>query len=529
MMLHLVWLKRDLRLYDHAALTAAINAVHQQGGRLALLYVIEPGVWSQPDSSLRQWQFVREALFDLQQQLAQDAALWCLPGDMPDVLQRLWQQQQAKGQSFSLYSHEETGNLFSYRRDLAVGQWCRKHQITWHEFAQFGVRRASRSRPHSRDDWAAHWAAFMEQTQHAMPLLSECPWLPCPLPDALPVTALPTNLGYDQTPCPGRQPGGRSAALALLSSFLHSRGRFYRGSLGSPLTAEHHASRLSPYLAWGCLSVREVLQAVRAAQQQAPDTRWRNSLAAFESRLWWHCHFIQKLEDAPQQESQPLHPAWAGVRQFNAAWYAAWANGQTGWPLADACMKYLQHHGWLNFRMRAMLMSLASYPLWLPWQQPALHLARWFTDYEPGIHYPQVQMQSGTTGINPPRMYNPTLQAQKQDPQGVFIRRWLPQLAQVPDSWIHQPWGMSQRLQAQCGVLIGRDYPVPLVDFEQATRLAREHIRQLRQQPQYFSNAADIGHQHGSRKRRQSRAVKSGDSKSGSSKIKASPDQLDLF
>lgn len=517
-MLHLVWLKRDLRLYDHAALTAAINAVHQQGGHLALLYAVEPGVWVQPDSSLRQWQFVRESLLDLQQQLPANAALWLLAEDMPTLLPPL---QQALTIPIRLYSHIETGNLFSYRRDQAVQRVCRELNIVWQQLPQNGVRRASRSRPHSRDDWAAHWAAFMEQAQHAIPPLSECPWLPCPLPDALPVTALPLQLGLDLTACPGRQPGGRSAALALLSSFLHSRGRFYRGSLGSPLTAEHHASRLSPYLAWGCLSVREVLQAVRAAQQQAPDKRWRNSLAAFESRLWWHCHFIQKLEDAPQQENQPLHPAWAGVREFNADWYSAWANGQTGWPLADACMKYLQHHGWLNFRMRAMLMSLASYPLWLPWQQPALHLARWFTDYEPGIHYPQVQMQSGTTGINPPRMYNPTLQAQKQDPQGVFIRRWLPQLAQVPDSWIHQPWGMSQRLQAQCGVMIGRDYPPPLVDFEQATRRAREHIRQLRQQPQYFTNAASIGHQHGSRKRRTT-------ARAGRSKT-TSPDQLRLF
>ena len=127
-MLHLVWLKRDLRLHDHAALAAAISAVRQQGGRLALLYAIEPGVWSQPDSSLRQWQFVRESLLDLQQQLAQNSALWSVAGDMPDVLSALLQQLGPQGQSFTLYSHEETGNLFSYRRDQAVRQWCRKHQ-----------------------------------------------------------------------------------------------------------------------------------------------------------------------------------------------------------------------------------------------------------------------------------------------------------------------------------------------------------------------------------------------------------------
>ncbi|MCD8520773.1 MAG: deoxyribodipyrimidine photo-lyase [Saccharospirillaceae bacterium] len=520
-MLHLVWLKRDLRLHDHAALQAALHSLQQQGGKLALLYAVEPGVWAQPDSSLRQWQFVRESLRDLQQPLPANAALWLLAEDMPTLLPRL---QQALTIPIRLYSHIETGNLFSYRRDQAVQQVCRALDIVWQQLPQNGVRRASRSNPHSRDDWAAHWAAFMEQPQQGTPMLRELPWLACPLPDALSLSALPLQLGFDLTPCPGRQPGGRSAGLALLHSFLSQRGEYYRGSLGSPLSAEHHASRLSPYLAWGCLSVREVLQATRTAhagyKHQGAGQRWLNSLSAFESRLWWHCHFIQKLEDEPQQEQQPLHPAWAGVREFNASWYSAWANGQTGWPLADACMKYLQHHGWLNFRMRAMLMSLASYPLWLPWQQPARHLARAFTDYEPGIHYPQVQMQSGTTGINPPRMYNPTLQAQKQDPHGVFIRRWLPPLAQVPDSWIHQPWGMSQRLQAQCGVIIGHDYPAPLVDFEHSARLARERIRQLRQQPEYFSHAAGIGQKHGSRKRSPARSGR---------KKAVSKDQLSLF
>src|SRR5690606_40360425 len=109
-MLHLVWLKRDLRLHDHAALQAALQGLQQQGGKLALLYALEPDVWSQPDSSLRQWQFVRESLLDLQQQLPANAALWLLAEDMPDLLPRL---QHRLAMPIRLYSHLETGNLFS--------------------------------------------------------------------------------------------------------------------------------------------------------------------------------------------------------------------------------------------------------------------------------------------------------------------------------------------------------------------------------------------------------------------------------
>jgi deoxyribodipyrimidine photo-lyase len=189
------------------------------------------------------------------------------------------------------------------------------------------------------------------------------------------------------------------------------------------------------------------VQATRARRYQVralpPERRggWSAALAAFEGRLHWHCHFIQKLESEPSIEFENLHRACDGLREndFDAERFEAWRAGHTGFPLVDACMRALQAGGWINFRMRAMLVSFSSYQVWLHWRQPARALARLFTDYEPGIHYSQVQMQSGTTGINTLRIYNPVKQSQDHDPEGAFIRRWVPELADVPTDWIHSP------------------------------------------------------------------------------------------
>lgn len=495
-MLQLVWFKRDLRAADHQALAQAAKQ-----GPVIAFYCFEPEYWQQPDTSLRQWLFIKESLEDLNQQLQQQLLI-----AVGDAVAFLTQIQQRFG-SFCLHSHEETGNYWTFQRDIAVKHWCQQHQIHWQEYSQFGVFRPNPNRDH----WAKNWQQFIHSDLTDVPTIE---WQPLPrqahdLQEIADINALAelSNRVNDQTPCPGKQPGGRLQAFVILNSFLKQRGEFYRSSISSPITAQNACSRLSPYLAYGCISMKETYQALMAARQyyrQHPDkkTHWNNSLKAFESRLWWHCHFIQKLEDEPEMEWQNLHPAYNQIRQdYHPEWLSAWQQGKTGWPLVDACMRYLQHHGWINFRMRAMLVSIASYTLWLPWQKTAPVLARLFVDYEPGIHYPQVQMQSGTTGINIPRMYNPTLQAQKQDPRGHFIRQWIPELKYVPNSWIHQPWLMPDALKTQYQ---SQDYAMLPVDFSQASRQAKQAIKTVRQSG-FYSHAEKIGQKHGSRKRTSTR------------------------
>jgi deoxyribodipyrimidine photo-lyase len=273
--------------------------------------------------------------------------------------------------------------------------------------------------------------------------------------------------------------------------------------MSSPLDGATACSRLSPYLAWGAVSMREVAQAAWARQRElrgdnGADARaWRGALVSFSGRLHWHCHFMQKLESEPSIETIELHPAARGLRPSpcDAALLAALARGATGFPFVDACMRSLIATGWINFRMRAMLVSFASYNLWLPWQGTGLVLARLFTDYEPGIHWPQMQMQSGTTGINTIRLYNPVKQGHDQDPEGLFVRRWVPELADVPDEHLQEPWSWPG-----AAGLIGSRYPERIVDLAQSTAAAKDRIYGARRSAGFGLAADAIQKKHGSRK-----------------------------
>jgi len=489
--MQLVWFKRDLRTHDHEALASAAAA-----GPVLPLYIVEPGLWEQNDASGRHWAFLRETLLELRDDLARlGQPLVVRRGDAVEVLRQLVSHHPIR----ALWSHQETGNAWTFTRDRRVGDLLRARGIPWHEVRQHGVVRGRLD----RDRWSRQWETLMRAPVSGAPHLSKLPSIdPGVLPDR------PLDSMTDDH-CPGRQLGGRRSAEQALVSFLQVRGANYHREMSSPRSADTACSRLSAHLAYGAVSQREVVQVTRRRQGQARDNahsrqgNWPRALSAFEGRLHWHCHFIQKLESEPRIEFEGLQRATAGLRPEAAdpVKLAAWCNGETGWPFVDACMRYLRHNGWINFRMRAMLMSVASYQLWLPWRATGLHLARQFVDYEPGIHWSQVQMQSGTTGINRLRIYNPIKQSHDQDPQGRFIRTWVPELAPVPDEWLHTPWLMPDHAQRNTGCRLDRHYPRPLVDHEQAARLARQRITEARRNTEARRESRSIYQRHGSRRR----------------------------
>jgi deoxyribodipyrimidine photo-lyase len=220
---------------------------------------------------------------------------------------------------------------------------------------------------------------------------------------------------------------------------------------------------------------------------------------------------MQKLESEPEIEFHAFNRACDDLRP--RAGYEErlerWQSGQTGYPFIDACMRALCHEGWINFRMRAMLLSFAAYHLWIDWRDFKDWLACQFIDYEPGIHLSQCQMQSGVTGINTLRIYNPIKQGMDHDADGAFIRQWIPELRNVAKHWIHEPWRMPRSEQIAAGCCIGKEYSEPIVDHGEAVKQARAQFSRLRQSDDYWNEARRVMEQHGSRKSTERRPTRS--------------------
>jgi deoxyribodipyrimidine photo-lyase len=456
-MKNLVWFKKDLRVNDHGPLYEA-----SFGDEVIALYILEPEWVDSYEFSLSHYQFLKESLIELERKLSEfNIPLILRYGQAHEVFQNLHLQWKFE----KVFAHQETGADWSYQRDLKSISWFKNQSIEFTEFQQFAVHRKIKS----RNQWNELRKKTIERKLIPHPMakgtfeiiLKSDPW-----PEL-------QAKNEDQRLKPFLQKGGIYQAHHTLDSFLNERSPLYLQNISNPLGASRHGSRISPYLSFGNISMTEIHHLLNQKKRNLTDPLWKKSLWAFD-----------------------------GMREmdFNESYFQAWCRGETGIPMIDAAMRCLHQTGWINFRMRAMLVSFAAYHLWLHWERPAQYLAQHFLDFEPGIHFSQFQMQSGVTGINTIRIYSPVKQAEDQDVDGGFIHQYVPELKGLQAPYLYDPQTLPPLLQMESGCVLGRDYPYPILDLKRAYSHAKQKIYDWKKNPEVRQAARMVLDKHGSRK-----------------------------
>ena len=469
--INVFWFKRDLRLLDNEPLNNAVS----QKEKLLLIYCFEPCLKKNKHYSTKHWNFIKESINDLNIYLKNiDTHIHTYNKEITDVLKEIQEKFIVK----KIFSHNETGLNVTYERDIFLKEYCQDNSIQWEEEINNGVFRGLKN----RKNWIKKWQDHMKSP---VVLFKG---------EKNDFINIKKNQYFKVKDSKILQKGGASSGIKYLDSFLDSRHTKYQNNISKPEASRTSCSRLSPYISWGNISTRYAWQ---RAKEQIQNGKSKFQLNGFTSRLRWQAHFIQKFEMECEMEFRSVNKGYQNLEKpINKKYIYAWEKGKTGYPLVDASMRCVVETGYLNFRMRALLVSFLTHHLWQPWQSGVIHLARNFLDFEPGIHYSQFQMQAGETGINMIRIYNPTKNAKEHDKEGIFIKKWIPELKKIPTPLLFEPWKMSLIDQETYECKIGKDYPNPIVDISETYKYAASKLWRIKSDPKVKEESSRILQKH---------------------------------
>jgi deoxyribodipyrimidine photo-lyase len=464
----LVWFRRDLRLHDHPPLAAAL-AAH---ARVVPVFVLDPAIVGGRFASGTRTAFLLDCLRELDAALRERGSGLVVRRGRPE--RELPALAYACGASAVHWAGDVTP--YALTRDRRVRAALAEAGVAavpgpGNFVADVGLPRTGAGRPFTVfTPFHRRWQELERRAVHCAPAA-----LP-PLPPALPVGAIPAieALGLeDELAGAGREravAAGETAARAAadrwldrdLPAYARDRDRLAGG-----------ASRLSPFLRFGCLSAREL--EARALH------RGGEGGAAFVRQLAWRDFCAHVLLHHPRNARQEHQERMRALRwDEDPALLAVWQDGRTGYPLVDAGMRQLRACGWMPNRTRLVAGSFLTKDLQLDWRAGEAWFMRWLLDGDPASNNGNWQWIA-SVGVDPApvsrRILNPALQQRRHDPGGSYVRRWVPELAGVPDALLAEPWRMTAAEQEAAGCRIGRDYPAPVVDHAQERRRALERYR----------------------------------------------------
>ena len=471
----LVWLRRDLRLTDHAALYHALR----QHACVYVAFVFDQDILDRLPRQDRRVEFIRESLVELDAALQEHGggliALHGRPREcMPALAREL-----GVGAVYTNRDYEPAAVL----RDRDVAETLALDGIAFRGFKDQVVFECDEVLTQANKPFTVYtpyknaWykkAALAEGDFYVRSYAVERYFSHlAPAAETPQVRGIPTlaDLGFEPTDLAsiGVTPGMRGGQERL-DDFLTRIDR-YKDARDFP--AVKGVSYLSVHLRFGTISIREL--AGRA---------WRDGSAGalgWLNELIWRDFYFAILHHFPHAIGHAFKPAFDAIRwESNPDWHEAWCHGRTGYPLVDAAQRQLLKTGWMHNRLRMVSASFYTKDLGLDWRAGETWFAQWLLDFDLSANNGGWQWSASTGCDAQPwfRIFNPVTQSERFDPQGKFIRRYVPELANVPDKYIHAPWLMPPDVQTECGVLIGRDYPMPVVDHAEARQRTLARFKQ---------------------------------------------------